>query len=87
MPGGRGLDLPDGTRLKADGRHRVRVTDEQAAAIRGSSALRRYDALIEVAPGRGWASASEYVHPCGFAPWPWQTVCPRCGDPLPDERG
>jgi hypothetical protein len=79
MPGGRGLDFPDGTSLKADHRGRVHVTDEQATAVKGSAAKRRYDAIIEVAPMRHSARPDEYICSCGYAPWPWQHECPRCG--------
>jgi hypothetical protein len=82
LPGARGLDFDGGGRIQADRRHRVKVDDSTAAAIRGSAAMRRYDAIIEVVPGGSSASPGDYVHDCGFAPWPWQEACPRCGDPI-----
>lgn len=82
LPGAKGLDFDGGGRIQADKRHRVRVDDRTAAAIRGSAAMRHYDAILEVTPGSHWSDPNEYVHPCGFAPWPWQEICPRCGDPI-----
>jgi hypothetical protein len=82
LPGAMGVDLPDGRSIKADRRGRIVVDDDAARQIAGSSAMHRYDSIIQVAPGR-FASAPEAqsCH-CGFVPWPWTTVCPRCGDPL-----
>jgi hypothetical protein len=79
FPGAVGLDFPGGVSVKADRRGRVTVTDEQATAVRGSTATRRYDAIIEVAPMRSHASADDPACACGFIPWSWTTICPRCG--------
>lgn len=83
LPGALGLDLPDGRSVQADRRGRVVVDEDDARAIRGSSAFRRYDSLIELAPGR-FASApdSPSCDGCGFVPWHWQRTCPRCGHAL-----
>lgn len=85
LPGARGLDFPGGGSVQADRRGQVLVTDEQAAQIRGSAAARRYDALIELAPARGFARRDEPTCSCGFAPWKWQETCPRCGADLRKE--
>lgn len=74
-----GVDLPDGRSLKADRRQSITVDDTTAAQIRASSAMRRYDAIIEVRSRGAVPTRDDYVHECGFAPWPWQTDCPRCG--------
>jgi hypothetical protein len=79
LPGATGVDFPGSARLHADRRGRINVTDEQAAAIHGSAAKRRYDALLEVAPMRPSARRGDLVCPCGFAPWAYQKSCPRCG--------
>lgn len=83
LGGALGVDLPDGRSLRADRRGRVVVDDADAAAFRGSSAMRRYDAIIEVASYRRVSGPDDRVCDCGFAPWPWQRECPRCGDALP----
>jgi hypothetical protein len=85
LPGAKGLDFPGGTSLKADRRGRITVSDEQAAAIRGSAAKRRYDAIIEVAPMRHVSTPGEATCGCGFAYWPWQKSCPRCGADLEEK--
>jgi hypothetical protein len=80
LPGARGVDLPDGSSVQADRRGIVNVSDAQASAIKGSSAARRYDAVFELAPARGFSSRDEFTCPtCGFAPWPWATECSKCG--------
>lgn len=79
MPGATGLDLPDGRRLSVDRRGQVEVDDHAARDILGSAAYRRYDALLEVAPGRFFPTRADLVCACGFTPWPWQATCPRCG--------
>ena len=85
LPGAVGVDLPDGRSVKADRRGRINVEDRDAAAISGSSALQFYDSIIKVAPGRFAAAPDEPSCACGYVPWPWVTVCPRCGDPLTGE--
>jgi hypothetical protein len=82
LQGARGLDFPGGVSLQADHRGRITVSDEQAAAIRGSVAKRRYDSIIEVAPMRHHAQTGEATCACGFSPWSWQKECPRCGADL-----
>jgi hypothetical protein len=85
LPGAVGIDLPDGSSIKADRTGQVRVDDHAAEAIRGSAAMRRYDAIVEVPPagfagvrGAGEAACAG----CNFRAWPWQKTCPRCGGPL-----
>ncbi len=77
LGGARGVDFDGGGSIHADHRGRIHVTDEQAAAIRGSSALRRYDALIEVKPSRATRTASRSC--CRRGLWDWERTCPRCG--------
>ncbi len=84
LPGARGLDFEGGASLRADGRGRVTVSEETARAIRGSSAMHRYDAIVEVAPGRYGTLPVDRTCGCGFAPWPWQASCPRCGADIPE---
>jgi hypothetical protein len=81
LPGAMGLDFPGGASVKADRRGRVTVSDEQAAAVRASTATRRYDAIIQIAPMRGHSSTGDFACDCGFVPWSWQLngECPRCG--------
>jgi hypothetical protein len=79
FPGAIGLDFPGGVSVKADRRGRVTVSDEQAAAVRTSTATRRYDAIVEVAPMRSHAGVDDFACDCGFIPWRWTKVCPRCG--------
>ncbi len=81
LDGARGMDMPDGRSLRGDRHHRVTVDDKDAALIRSSSAMHRYDAIVEV-KGIGIATRDEPTHPCGFAYWPWQSTCPRCGGPI-----
>ena len=83
LPGAFGVDFPSGRHVRADHRGRITVTDEQAAAMRGSSAAHRYDAMVELAPGRFAPSKDDPTCPtCGRTPWPWQTACGRCGTTL-----
>jgi hypothetical protein len=77
LGGARGVDFDGGGGIRADSRGRIHVTDEQAAAIRGSSALRRYDAIIEVKPARATKTATR-MH-CRRGLWDWESICPRCG--------
>ena len=86
LGGAVGIDLPDGRSIKADHRGRVQVDDRDAAAIRQSSAMQHYDAILTVAPGRFSSTPDEQACGCGYVPWPWITVCPRCGDPLGEDR-
>jgi hypothetical protein len=86
LGGARGVDLPGGRSIQADRHGRVIVDDAAARQIRGSAAMRRYDAVLEVIPGGSLAKATDYVHVCGFTPWPWQDVCPRCGGELPSRE-
>lgn len=79
MPGGQGMTFPDGRRVQADRRGRVRVDEATAATIRTSTAYRRYDALSELPAGRFFPRATDFTCGCGFTPWPWQTQCPHCG--------
>ncbi len=79
LQGARGLDFEGGGSLRADKRGRVQVSEETAAAIRSSAAMHRYDAIVEVAPGRYASGRDEPTCDCGFAPWPWHRTCPRCG--------
>lgn len=79
LPGARGFDLPDGRSFAADRRGRVRVPDEVGDAVVRSAAMRRYDAILEPAAGRFFPGRGGFVCPCGYAPWEWQTSCPRCG--------
>lgn len=81
LDGARGMDMPDGRSLRGDRHHGVTVDERDAALIRSSSAMRRYDAIVEV-KGGGLPTRDEPTHPCGFAYWPWQMTCPRCGDPI-----
>ena len=75
-----GLDFPEGGSVKADRRGRVTVSDEQAAAIRGSAAMRRYDAIVELAPMRPSSVRPRgVICECGVALWSWQDHCPKCG--------
>ncbi len=85
LPGAFGLDFPGGRHARADRRGRVTVDEETARLVRASSAARRYDALLEVAPGRFRPRAGDRACPCGFSPWPWQSACPRCGAALAPE--
>lgn len=86
FPGARGLDFEGGGSVKADHRGRIKVSDEQAERIRGSSAMHRYDSIIEIAPGRYTPKPDDRTCPaCGRTAWPWHTVCARCGEPLPIE--
>ncbi len=85
LPGAMGVDLPGGRSLKADRHSTITVDDATAAQIRSSSAMRRYDAIIEVQRRGAIPSRADYVHPCGFAPWDWQTTCPRCGQSITRE--
>lgn len=83
LPGAKSVRMPDGRTLYADRRGRIKADDRDAHAIAGSAAMRRYDAITPVAPGRFAGSAprgGECV--CGHSPWPWQRVCPRCGAQL-----
>ena len=77
-----GLDFRDGTNVRADRRGRVVVSDAQAAEIQGSAAMKRYDAIIGVAPMRPTHVSGDRVCPCGYAPWRYQHVCPKCGSEL-----
>ena len=79
LPGARSLAFNGGDTVYADRRGMVRVSDEQASEIRRSSALRRYDSMVEIAPVRGFAKRDEDVCLCGFAYWPWTATCPKCG--------
>lgn len=85
LGGARGVDFPDGTSLKADRRGRITVPEEMAVAIRGSAAKHRYDAILEVAPMRQTSRPGDFICGCGFAPWPWQHECPRCGEAFEKE--
>ncbi len=82
LGGAKGLDFPGGASLKADKRGRVTVSEEAARLIRGSAAMVRYDAILEVAPARFHAKPDDFTCGCGFSPWSWQKVCPRCGTAL-----
>ncbi len=82
LPGARGMDFDGGGSVYADKRGRVKVSEEAAQLIRGSAAYRRYDAMVEVAPGRFHASKNDFTCQCGFAPWAWQNTCPKCGAKL-----
>jgi hypothetical protein len=77
LGGARGVDFDGGGSIRADSRGRIHVTDEQAAAIRGSSALHRYDALIEVKPSHATTTAARSC--CRRGLWDWEQTCPRCG--------
>jgi hypothetical protein len=85
LPGALGMDMPDGRKIQADRRGRVRVDDQTARAIVGSAAYRRYDAMIPLAAGRFYPPADSFVCGCGFSPWPWQDTCPRCGTTFKSE--
>jgi hypothetical protein len=86
LNGAMGLDFNDGTSIKADHRGRVVVSDEKAAEIKGSAAMRRYDAILEVTP-MGHTSRPDDPHcACGFSYWPWQHECPKCGSKLMDQE-
>ena len=78
LGGARGVDFDGGGGLKADKRGRIHVTDEQAAAIRGSSAARRYDALVEIKPSRASKMTGTRTH-CRRSLWDWESTCPKCG--------
>jgi hypothetical protein len=82
LGGAMGLDFNNGANVRADRRGRVVVSDAQAAEIRGSAAMKRYDAIIEVAPMRPTHVSGDRVCPCGYAPWKYQHVCPKCGSKL-----
>ena len=82
LGGAMGLDFNDGSSVKADSRGRVVVSDEKAAEIMGSAALRRYDAIIAVAPMKQTSRPEDPKCECGFAYWPWTKVCPKCGSEL-----
>ncbi len=77
LGGARGVDFDGGGSLRANSRGRIHVTDEQAAAIRGSSAARRYDAVVEVKPARASTTATRSC--CRRGLWDWEATCPRCG--------
>ena len=77
LGGARGVDFDGGGGLKADKRGRIHVTDEQAAAIRGSSAARRYDALVEIRSAGRTQTASR-TH-CRRGMFEWESTCPKCG--------
>jgi hypothetical protein len=76
------LDFHDGSSVKADRRGRVVVSDAQAAEIEGSAAMKRYDAIVGVAPMRPTHVKGARVCPCGYAPWGYQHQCPKCGSDL-----
>jgi hypothetical protein len=80
FPGSTGVDLDGGGSIKADHHGRITVSDAVAERIRGSSALRRYDAIIEIPPSRGQASSDDRMCPdCGRRTlWTWQQRCGRC---------
>ena len=80
-----GLDFNSGANVRADRRGRIVVSDEQAAEIRGSAAMRRYDAIQEIAPMRPTHVKGARVCPCGYAPWSWQKSCPKCGSELQEK--
>lgn len=83
LPGAVGIDLPGGRTAKANSRGVVTVASDSAAQeIRESSAMKRYDAIIEKTTRFGAIKDFRQACPCGFAPWPWQRTCPRCGDSL-----
>lgn len=82
FPGARGLDFDGGGSLRADKHGRVNVDEATAQRIRTSSAMHRYDAIVEVRPGRFRPRPDDKVCACGFNPWPWQRECPRCGAEL-----
>ncbi len=82
LPGARGMDFDGGGSVYADKHGRVKVSEEAAERIRGSSAYRRYDAILEVAPARFHSAPQDFTCGCGFAPWQWQTTCPKCGASL-----
>ena len=63
----------------ADRRGRVLVPDGVGDQIVRSAAYRRYDALLEPAPGRYFPTADSFTCACGFTPFDWQTSCSRCG--------
>lgn len=84
--GARGIDLDGGGSVQADHRGRIKVSDEVAERIRGSSALKRYDAILEIRPGRGFGRVSDRIH-CGRTMWAWESTCPKCGAPVPAEEG
>jgi hypothetical protein len=86
LNGARGLDFPDGRSIQADSRGRVVVSDEQAAAIKGSAAMHRYDAILEIAPMRHTSHPEDRACECGFVPWPWQKSCSRCGSTIVDTQ-
>jgi len=89
LGGARGLDMPDGSSVQADRHGRVVVQDEAAASIRGSAAMRRYDAIVEIAPARYSAGAVDgrECPSCGRSCWPWTTECGRCGSALAPSDG
>ncbi len=84
LPGALGVDLPDGRSIKADRRGVITAwNDADARAIRGSSAMHRYDAVIELGQARFHSLPGDRLCAgCNFSPWGWQTVCPRCGADL-----
>jgi hypothetical protein len=83
LPGAKSIKMPDGRTIVADRRGRVTVDDNSARAISGSAAMRRYDAILPVAPGRyaGTGTGGGECS-CGFALWPWHTACPKCSAPV-----
>jgi hypothetical protein len=86
LNGAMGLDFNDGTSVKADSRGRVVVSDERAAEIKRSAAMRRYDAILEVVPTSHISRPDDPHCECGFAYWSWQTKCPKCGSTLVDKE-
>jgi hypothetical protein len=86
LPGARGMDFPDGRSMQADKHGRVEVDDVTARQIKGSAAYRRYDGMFQVAEGRFFPTTNSPSCGCNFTPWPWQTVCPKCGASLENLR-
>lgn len=86
LPDAKRLNWRDGRSIAADSHGRVHVDESMAREIRGSAAMHRYDAILEVVTKGGRVHQDDYVHDCGFAPWRWQATCPRCGEGLPADR-
>ena len=84
--GARGIDLDGGGSVQADHRGRIKVSDEVAERIRGSSAMHRYDAIVEILPGRGSGRATDRLH-CRRTLFDYEATCPRCGTPVPYQEG
>lgn len=85
--GATGIDHHSGRSFPARSNGKVDLPDRVATDFEKNGALRHYDVIAAAASPVGLGRKDDKLcEACGFNPWEWQEVCPRCGAALKENH-